>query len=62
MERKLLDMMNRLSISEYNPRMKYCDKFQFVELEKSEFVKENIDETIFMFALFKCGKSDKGRN
>ncbi len=21
-----------------------------------------IDETIFMFALFKCGKSDKGRN
>ena len=33
MERKLLDMMNQLSISEYNPRMKYCDKFQFVELE-----------------------------
>ena len=30
MERKLLDMMNQLSISEYNPRMKYCDKFQFV--------------------------------
>ena len=28
MERKLLDMMNQLSISEYNPRMKYCDKFQ----------------------------------
>ena len=24
---------------------------------KSEFIKENIDETIFMFALFKCGKS-----
>jgi hypothetical protein len=23
-------MMNQLSISEYNPRMKYCDKFQFV--------------------------------
>ena len=23
---------------------------------------KNIDETIFMFALFKCGKSDKGRN
>ena len=32
MERKLLDMMNQLSISEYNPRMKYCDKFQFAEL------------------------------
>ena len=29
---------------------------------KSEFIRENIDETIFMFALFKCGKSDKGRN
>ena len=29
---------------------------------KSEFIKENIDETIFMFALFKCRKSDKGRN
>ncbi len=28
MERKLLDMMNQLSISEYNPRMEYCDKFQ----------------------------------
>ena len=32
MERKLLDMMNQLSISEYNPRMKYCDKFKFVFL------------------------------
>ena len=32
------------------------------ETEKSEFIKENIDETVFMFALFKCGKSDKGRN
>ena len=28
MERKLLDMMNQLSISEYNPRLEYCDKFQ----------------------------------
>ena len=34
---KLLDMMNQLSISEYNPRMEYCDKFRFVELRKSEF-------------------------
>ena len=32
MERKLLDMMNQLSISEYNPRMEYCDKFKFVSL------------------------------
>ena len=30
--------------------------------DKSKFIKENIDETIFMFALFKCRKSDKGRN
>ena len=30
MERKLLDMMNQLFISEYNPRKKYCDKFKFV--------------------------------
>ena len=29
---------------------------------KLEFIKENIDETIFMFALFKCRKSDKGKN
>jgi hypothetical protein len=33
MERKLLDMMNQLSISEYNPRMKYCDKFQVCRTE-----------------------------
>ena len=30
MERKLLDMTNQLFISEYNPRMEYCDKFLFV--------------------------------
>ena len=33
MERKLLDMMNQLSISEYNPRMKYCDKFQICRIK-----------------------------
>ena len=32
------------------------------ERAKAEFIKENIDEIIFMFALFKCRKSDKGRN
>ena len=32
MERKLLDMMNQLFISEYNPRMVYCDKFKFEKL------------------------------
>ena len=26
------------------------------------YIKENIDETVFMFALFKCRKSDEGRN
>ena len=35
----------------------WYDKFS-----KLEFIKENIDEIIFMFALFKCRKSDKGRN
>ena len=29
---------------------------------QSQFIKENIDEPIFMFALFKCRKSDKGRS
>ena len=27
MERKLLDMMNQLSISEYNPRMKFMEAY-----------------------------------
>ncbi len=26
---------------------------------KSEFIKEDMDETVFMFALFKCRKFDK---
>lgn len=30
MERKLLDMMNQLFISEYNSRVEYGDKFQVV--------------------------------
>ena len=32
------------------------------DIVKSEFIKEDMDETVFMFALFKCRKSDKGRN
>ena len=46
------------------PEKRKQDQFaSFVKLtDKSEFIKENIDETIFMFALFKCRKSDKGRN
>ena len=41
---------------------KVCGKIYIREVYKSVFIKENIDETIFMFALFKCRKSDKGRN
>ena len=37
-------------------------KVQFTELRKSEFIKEDMDETVFMFALFKCRKFDKRRN
>ena len=37
------------------------DKSQFVELRKSEFIKEDMDETVFMFALFRCRKFDKRR-
>ena len=29
---------------------------------QSEFIKEDMDETVFMFALFKCRKFDKRRN
>ena len=36
MERKLLDMTNQLFISEYNPRMEYCDKSQFDEINNRE--------------------------
>ena len=42
MERKLLDMMNQLSISEYNPRMEYCDKSKFGGLRKSGVAKEGL--------------------
>ena len=31
-------------------------------ITRNLYIKENIDETVFMFALFKCRKSDKGRN
>ena len=53
--------LNRLeTIRQKNPGQKVTNlRGQF---GKSEFIKENIDETVFMFALFKCRKSDKGRN
>ena len=40
MERKLLDMMNQLSISEHNPRLEYCDKFQICRIKKICIMKE----------------------
>mgnify|MGYP003501517912 CR=1 FL=1 len=33
-----------------------------IEKTLRDMIKENIDETVFMFAFFKCRKSDKGRN
>ena len=36
-----------------------CAECQFI---KSKFIKEDMDETVFMFALFKCRKFDKRRN
>ena len=41
---------------------KVCGKIYIREVYKSEFIKEDMDETIFMFALFKCRKFDKRRN
>ncbi len=35
---------------------------QFASMGKFEFIKENLDETVFVFALFKCRKFDKRRN
>ena len=32
------------------------------DIVKSKFIKEDMDETVFMFALFKCRKFDKRRN
>ncbi len=36
-----------------------CAECQFM---KSKFIKEDMNETVFMFALFKCRKFDKRRN
>ena len=47
---KLLDMMNQLSISEYNPRMEYCDKFQSYGVIESNrrFVVAELPSLIFL--------------
>ena len=49
MERKLLDMTNQLFISEYNPRMEYCDKFQSYRVIESNrrFVVAELVSLIF---------------
>ena len=39
-----------------------CGDASFCQKDKSEFIKEDMDETVFMFALFKCRKFDKRRN
>ena len=39
-----------------------CGILGLVQTNRNLYIKENIDETVFMFALFKCRKSDKGRN
>ena len=41
---------------------KVCGKIYIREVYKSGFIKEDMDETVFMFALFKCRKFDKRRN
>ena len=38
------------------------EKNEFNGTNKSKFIKEDMDETVFMFALFKCRKFDKRRN
>ena len=52
MERKLLDMMNQLSISEYNPRMKYCDKFQFIKLNNTYITETDRSSVSVIFMPF----------
>ena len=51
MERKLLDMMNQLSISEYNPRMKYCDKFQICRIKSMNKLYESYSAPWYTEAL-----------
>ena len=41
---------------------RYCIHGRMSLINRYLYIKENIDETVFMFALFKCRKSDKGRN
>ena len=56
----------RLSIKDFEEKSKEESVIKgnicYYVSDKSKFIKKNIDEIIFMFALFKCRKSDKGRN
>ena len=47
--------------NEYVCDCEYC-RNNINEVEQSGFVKEDMDETVFMFALFKCRKFDKRKN
>ena len=63
MERKLLDMMNQLSISEYNPRMKYCDKFQIygdIYYESNHFNHSNGNCSVGRFFLWCWNERSNG--
>ena len=47
MERKLLDMMNQLFISEYNSRVEYGAQFQFVKLKILSIERNALLHTLF---------------
>ena len=49
-------------IFQYGYGIMICKEKRFVFHNKSRFIKEDMDETVFMFALFKCRKFDKRRN
>ena len=60
---KLLDMMNQLSISEYNPRMKCCDKFQIyggIYYESNHFNHSNGNCSVGRFFLWCWNERSNG--
>ena len=52
----------RLGLKRWTESEKYGKISIRNDIVKSEFIKEDMDETVFMFALFKCRKFDKRRN
>ena len=49
----------RILLERYEEKL---ESFTVSDYKKQGFIKENMDETVFMFALFKCRKFDKRRN